>query len=346
MGNGTLDQGVDCDMVLVKDTTSIQESSQVALAWLKTINQSSYEAAKAGGGGSYAELFTADYSQFNEKRNALLTSENFQLSVMQARQVLLYKTSDAAITAWSKCVTDKMNDGSLACWVEKMTADGGTLVLRWKPSVAAPKLNHVVVTLDGGTDTHGKSVIKFDTLTGEAMLLFKRPPYNKEVRGTVTGKAGAGGDFAASFYLPPMPAKDREIVVPPSQLLEIMAKNFNRSLNVEVGVLPYGADVIHNCPPYQAAENMVEYDFYLPRSGKYDFEVEYAAAAPRPVEISLSKRGVNVFAINGLQEATGGWSNQQMRKQLTMHIDEGPHTLRLHRNDVFPHIRMLRLVPA
>jgi hypothetical protein len=46
MTGGLLDQSVDCDAVLVKNTTSINENSQVGLAWLKTINSSNYEQAK------------------------------------------------------------------------------------------------------------------------------------------------------------------------------------------------------------------------------------------------------------------------------------------------------------
>lgn len=346
MTNGVLDQSVDCDEVLVKDTINFRESSQVSLAWLKTINQSNYESAKQAGGGSYEELFEADYSQFSEKRNALITSENFELNSMQARQVLLYKTSPEAIAAWSKCVADKTNEGTLACWVDEMTADGGTLNIRWKSSTAAPNLTQVVVNIDGGNDIHGKTEVIFNSIQGTTILLLKRPPHNKEVRGTVTGKAGAGGDFASSFYFPSVPNNDMAGAPPNATLFEIMAKNFNRSINIEVGVLPYGNDVIHNSPPYGAAENIVEYDFYLPHSGKYDFEVEYAAAAPRPVEITLSKRGVNVFSITGLRDATGGWSKQLMLKQITCNISEGPYTLRLYRSDVFPHIRTLRFVPA
>lgn len=346
MTNGVLDQSVDCDEVLVKDTIHLRESSQVSLAWLKTITQSNYEVAKKGGGGSYADLFKADYNEFDEKRNAIINRENFDLNSMQARQVLMYKTSSEAIAAWSKCVAEKTADGTLACWVEEMTADGGTLNIRWKPSAAAPNLNHVVVNIDGGTDVYGKMEVTFDSIQGKTILLLKRPPYNKEVRGTVTGKAGAGGDFASSFYFPPVPKNDVESNSNRPALFEIMAKNFNRSLNIEVGVLPYGNDVIHNSPPYASAENMVEYDFYLPYSGNYDFEVEYAAAESRPVEITLSKRGINIFSIIGLNDVTGGWSNQQMRKQNTIYISEGSYTLRLYRRDVFPHIRTIRFVPA
>lgn len=346
MTNGVLDQSVDCDAVLVKNTTSLTENSQVRLAWLKSINQSSYESAKQDAGASFLDMFSGDYNSFNDKRNQLLSQESFSLSQMESRQLLLYKVPDTAIAAWRACITEKMNEGSLASWVERMDADGGTLMIRWKLSPAAPTLRNVKISLVGGTDLNGKTILFLDSIQGEKIVLIKRPPTNKEVRGTVEGKAGAGGDFASSFFFPPVPQDDMPGNHGIPTLVEIMAKNFNRSLNVEVGVLPYGADVIHNAPPYNSAENMVEYDFYLPHSGTYDFEVEYAALAPRPVEISLKQKGTTVFNVVGLQDATGGWSNQQFRKQLTAHLSEGPSTLRLHRNDVFPHIRTLRFNPV
>jgi hypothetical protein len=245
---------------------------------------------------------------------------------MQSRQILIYKTSDVALNDWRECVLKKLGSekGSLACWIEKPDADGGTLIVHWSPGVGTATLRHVRISLDGGTDLHGKSVVAFDTIEGERILIIKRPPTNKAVRGTVEGKAGILGDFESTFYLPPVPLDDRPANHSIPTLVEIPAKNFNRSLHIEVGVLPYGSDVIHNAPPYGHAENMVEYDFYI-HSGRYDFQIEYAAGEPRPVEVTLTQKGEVVFSIVALTEITGGWSmpQQQYRSQLIVEYPRG-----------------------
>jgi len=197
---------------------------------------------------------------------------------MESRQILLYHTPDKALEAWRACVLAKMQQASLASWVEDMDADGGTLVVRWKTGIADPTLRHVTVTLHDGT-SEGKSIVTFPTLQGDKRLNIKREAASKVVKGEVNGKAGDNGNLSSSFYLRAVPVDDQTSNNSFPTLVEFPAKKFNRNLNVQVGVLPYGSDVIHNAPPYGHAENMVEYDFFVPHSGRYDFQIEYAAGA-------------------------------------------------------------------
>ncbi|MDX0182304.1 hypothetical protein GOC16_15780 [Sinorhizobium meliloti] len=344
MSKGFLDQGVDCDAVLVSSVIKINERSDISLAWLKLVNETNYEQAKQSASGSYTDLFKADYKSFDEQRRKLFSKEEFKYDEMQSRQLLMYGVPEKAYAAWKDCVLAKMANGSLATWVEDMTADGGTLVIRWKLAAGVATLKDVRVEIMGGTDINGKSVVTLGDLQGDKMVILKRGPTNNEVSGTVQGKAGAGGDFASKFSLPPVP--------PPQEpggaqsIIEIPARNFNRMLNVEVGGrLPYGKDVVHNQPeknwPYEAypdAENMVEYDFYVPGSGLYDFDVNYASEEVREVDMTLSQRGTKVFSIKGCKVKTGTWYPGALSWYTQLRdvdIPEGHSTLRFYRPHAF-----------
>jgi hypothetical protein len=130
---------------------------------------------------------------------------------------------------------------------------------------------------------------------------------------------------------------------PLGSTIEIPAVQFSRGGNIEAGVLPYG-DVIHNAAPYGPAPNWAEYDFRVAGEGEYDIWIEYAADESRPVDILLNGRTVSTNALAG---ATGGWhlGNQRLSRQGTVRLSGGLNTLRLERNNVFPHIRTIRLVP-
>lgn len=130
----------------------------------------------------------------------------------------------------------------------------------------------------------------------------------------------------------------------PTEPIMIRARDFQHSRNVEVGVLPYGADVVHNAAPYGLQENMVEYVFQAPRSGNYELFVEYAAMDSRPVAISLNGEIINASA---LQATTGGWESQYQMwlPQGVVHLRRGKNTLRISRSSYFPHIRGIKFVP-
>jgi hypothetical protein len=135
-----------------------------------------------------------------------------------------------------------------------------------------------------------------------------------------------------------------ESIRQPREVIEIPAVRFSRGGHVEAGILPYG-DVIHNAAPYGPAPNWVDYDFFASSGGEYDLWIEYAAAEPRPVDILLNGRSV---LTGGLSQMTGGWNiaNQTLSRQCTVELLKGQNTLRLERDNVFPHIRTIRLIPS
>ena len=126
--------------------------------------------------------------------------------------------------------------------------------------------------------------------------------------------------------------------------LEIIrrARDFTTSLNVEVGVLPYGDDVVHNSWPYKKAINSVEYKFAFSVASNYEIWVEYAAGEPHPCQIlwdGTEMPGLHMASTtNGLDEAP-----QVYEMQTFVYGLAGVHTLQIFRRDVFPHIRNIKL---
>lgn len=125
--------------------------------------------------------------------------------------------------------------------------------------------------------------------------------------------------------------------------ITIPARNFMRSHNIEVGVLPFGEDIIHNAQPYGHAVNWAEYSFEA-EGGLYELWVEYAAAEPRPIVITVNSQTVNH---EGLADTTGGWylPNQRIVFQNNVTLHGGNNTVRLYRDDYFPHIRTIQFRP-
>lgn len=126
------------------------------------------------------------------------------------------------------------------------------------------------------------------------------------------------------------------------------ARDFTKSYNIEVGVLPYGDDVIHVAPPYRGGgwfdEMFVEYDIAFTAPGDYELWVEYASAERRASGIYWN----NKLVVPGtLGSVTGGWETrfQKWEKQGLVSGTKGVHTLRIRRaKEPIPHIRTIKLV--
>lgn len=130
--------------------------------------------------------------------------------------------------------------------------------------------------------------------------------------------------------------------------VRIEAANFSRARNVEVGgglAQQYGADLLHNGPPYNDQENLVEYDIQIDAAGNYELLVQYASYQQRPVQISVNGSTVSNA---GLGRSTGGWTiaNLVWEQQGIVSLIEGRNVLRFYRNGVFPHLRMIELKPV
>ena len=130
--------------------------------------------------------------------------------------------------------------------------------------------------------------------------------------------------------------------------VRIEAAQFSRARNVEVGgglAQQFGAELLHNGPPYNDQENLVEHDIQTDAPGSYELLVQYAADATRPVQISING---SIVSKAGLGLITGGWSidNLVWERQGIVSLVEGRNVLRFYRSGVFPHLRMIELRPV
>src|SRR5262249_26176555 len=129
-------------------------------------------------------------------------------------------------------------------------------------------------------------------------------------------------------------------------VIEIQAGSFASSLNIEVGVLAYGDDVIHNAPPYTAQPNMAQYHVPLHFTGAaeavYRLEVLYAGEESGPVQVSVNGA---VVSPDALTATTGGWypADQRWGSVGEVSLVDGVNVLRISRDSYFPSIRKLRL---
>ncbi|TPQ39907.1 peptidase [Bradyrhizobium guangdongense] len=157
--------------------------------------------------------------------------------------------------------------------------------------------------------------------------------------------AGLAGERKAALTTPGSPAERTTETQP--ILLSASSVDLKRSRNIEIGgglASQYGANVLHNAPPYGTRPNAAEWVFSAPAAGRYRLDIEFAAMEARPVKIIINGRIVRTDALN---ETTGGWSeaNQTFRAQGSYDLRGGDNRIRLERANVFPHIRALRFVP-
>jgi len=129
----------------------------------------------------------------------------------------------------------------------------------------------------------------------------------------------------------------------PSGTIELEAEDYARG-NVLKDRTGYGAGigVLVN---RGETPNFVEHDIEIPASGRYQFEVRYAAAGARPCLLAVNGTTVST-AIAG--NVTGSWQPDGQRWEIAGLIDlkAGQNTLRLEQPQFFPHIDKLLLVPV
>jgi hypothetical protein len=175
---------------------------------------------------------------------------------------------------------------------------------------------------------------------GSRTILCQRSDPSKSVDIEVNFTPGGGRSLFVPAVVPSQPP-------PPRSIIQFPVTRITRSTNVEVGgglAKAYGADVLHNAPPYkQPRPNTAEFDFDVDVGGKYRLEIEYAALESRPVEISING---SVVAGAGLALTTESWTAQQWKEQGDVVLRPGKNTLRLYRPSVFPHIRTVRFTPV
>jgi len=86
--------------------------------------------------------------------------------------------------------------------------------------------------------------------------------------------------------------------------------------------------------------NVVEYDVDFPVEADYTLSIRFAAASPRPVQLSVDKKRAGACC----RTATGTWSTSgaAWEEACTLHLTQGKHTFKLESPGPFPHVVSLR----
>jgi mono/diheme cytochrome c family protein len=126
-------------------------------------------------------------------------------------------------------------------------------------------------------------------------------------------------------------------------IILVEAENFSRG-NVKKEFTGYGdkIGVIYN---QGTLPNFAEYDLVLARSGTYQLELRHAAAEPRPVHLYVNGKRIKTDAA---ANATGTWypDSQRWTAEAIVTLPAGKNTLRFEREQPFPHLDKLALVPC
>tara|TARA_R110002095_G_scaffold216429_1_gene213718 strand:+ start:100849 stop:104139 length:3291 start_codon:yes stop_codon:yes gene_type:complete len=120
--------------------------------------------------------------------------------------------------------------------------------------------------------------------------------------------------------------------------LIVEAENYQTG-NVKKSLTGYGEGigVIYN---NGMLPNIAEYEIELPKTGRYQFEIRYAAAAARPVQLLINGQLVKN---NAAGEVTGSWypKSQQWKVEGFYEFTKGKNKIRLESKIPFPHIDKL-----
>nr|WP_315183654.1 hypothetical protein [uncultured Albidiferax sp.] len=127
--------------------------------------------------------------------------------------------------------------------------------------------------------------------------------------------------------------------------IDILARDFIGGVNVGIDKCTTGPGILGNAFPCDAAPNIAEFKFNMNAAGNYRLDINYAAATSRPLNVSINSKPI-FGGVAG--ETTGGWTNDFLKwvEIGKISFEVGDYVLRIDRNDVFPHIHSLRLVPV
>jgi hypothetical protein len=177
----------------------------------------------------------------------------------------------------------------------------------------------------------------------KALLQTRRAAVQRDVLAEVRGKASAYVEAAGELQKVALKTlmNDQETAKVPGVLV-IEAENFDRG-NVLKDTTHYGPKigVILN---KGELPNFAEYDVKVAEAGVYQLELRYAAADSRPVQVLLNGKVVKSDAAGS---KTGSWfpDTQTWAAECLVTLRAGVNTLRLFREQPFPHIDKFALVP-
>lgn len=126
----------------------------------------------------------------------------------------------------------------------------------------------------------------------------------------------------------------------------IDARNFDGRYTAYVDVNPdYGNLITHDYKNHPSgAPDVAGYTISIPKSGRYDLEVEYAADKYLSTNIHIDNPEIPVLR-DKLGNTTGGLhsDNAKWFTEGTLDLQKGTHVLQFRRNSPFPHLKSFRL---
>ena len=103
--------------------------------------------------------------------------------------------------------------------------------------------------------------------------------------------------------------------------------------------------LVYDAPPFPDRANMVEYSFRARAAGPYYLTIVYASEDRRAVTVKVNEE---VISNSALDEVSGSWCADRTIEGGVgrVHLENGADTLRLERTSFFPHLKLIRFVPA
>jgi len=151
-----------CDGVLVPTSVEQKEDQTTAYAYLMTITKEQFEEMKKGGGGglsipivSSLVSLSANWSEFQSRRETVKTHEQINFSSNEARWFLTSYLSEPAIKAWLACKTG----GGVSLVPRNVLAKSFGLRVEWAPPPGFPPTNVVLSVKGDGASIDGQQQI-------------------------------------------------------------------------------------------------------------------------------------------------------------------------------------------
>lgn len=151
----------DCDSALVPNVEQTRADYSLAVASLQFIDEKEFEERKKGAKGGmsvYDDLFraSADYQEFQKRVREYLSIYAFAKQETSARAYLKTYLSDAALAAWSKCMTGRY---IVAAYARNVTSSGLTLRVDWNPPPAVTEPQVATLEVPEGGTIRGKTTV-------------------------------------------------------------------------------------------------------------------------------------------------------------------------------------------
>ena len=335
----------ECDAALIKTVYNSAASHHEDWRLSILITEDNYSQAKAEAHGDaviYGVPVGVDYKQYNENRKKVFNLHNESRTVDEMRSVALTTLGSEAAGAYSKCLNSiALSKDGLHAEIVSTTKSDISILVRWfVPN--GPGKAHVVWTpssVEGVT-------LQSNLPQGLTTIRIPRP----QVQMTLLGNFG--GYTTGSITLEPPPSEVPPFVkqeAPRPKIIIVNASEFDRSASINVDLASgtaavFGDGVLLNAPPYGHRRNAAEWKFDVPVAGVYKLQIEYASGEWRPVSIRINGQP---WMESALGTPTCGFTSdcQSWHDLGSVSLKEGIQTIRLSREDVFPHVRTLQFIP-